>query len=443
MTQIHSFPSTDGMNRALELQKLIPNSLSGALQYARARFKPINATSGRPLGGWSQFLEDNDDPSVTGTSCMISTMIFCGENLNSSIIAPAKHFIINKQRHDGGWSKPSLEASHSLVLMTCQALGALLDVDELPTSHSIQSAVTWLMEAQNVDGGWGYLACDGISDVTSTAYAMKTLARVMSFYQTAKEVIANGQTWLEKGKNPDASWGRYMGQSGTLAHTSHAVEALVAVGNHSSTLLSTREWIEKNYKDGDQFQDLYRVKTTHERLSWSHMSNERSLIALLKLGAAITAPEVIENAQAILGRQLNGAYWTNELNTNPGASWAISEAVASLRLYLNRLENETAIFMLRTELSNWESIITEYGKRIDVLEEKLDAYSLKSIAKRFVAFLRRPGIGWGGLTAVLLLVYLVLRLVLNFPIIVDIFTAVLTIVAVVLTLVGMRNGTPH
>jgi len=428
MTLINSLQSIEKMNYLLEFQRLIPNSLSGALQYMRIKFKPINTTAEKSLGGWCQFLEENDSPSVTGTSCVIISMILCGESSNSDLIIPAKNFIISKQRSDGGWSKPSLEAGHSLVLVTCQALGALLDTDEFTTSGSIQSAVTWLIEAQNADGGWGYLARDGISDVTSTAYAMKTLARVMSFYPKAKNTIANGQKWLEEVKNQDASWGRYAGQRGTLAHTSHAVEALLAIGNRVATLTSTREWIEKNYNNCAQFQDLYKVPTTHERLSWSHMSNERSLIALLKLDTAITAPEVIGNVQTILDKQLNGTYWTNNLNTNPGASWAISEAATSLRLYLNRLEDEAAIIILKTELSKWEDLITEYGKRIGVLEERLNSHSLKAIVKRLVSFLYKPSIALGGLIVILLLVYLLLRLVLNIPSIVDLYIAVLTII---------------
>lgn len=444
MTQVNSFPSFEERQHVLEFQKLISNSLSGALHYMHTKFKPINATVEKPLGGWSQFLEEEDPPSVTGTSCVITALIFCGESNNSAFFVPAKNFIINKQCPDGGWSKPSLEASHSLVMTTCQALGALLDLNEFPSSSSIQSAVTWLIAAQNADGGWGYLARDKISDVTSTSYVMKTLARVMSFYAKAKDALAHGQKWLEKVKNPDASWGRYASQSGTLAHTSHAVEALLATGHPVTAFTATQDWILENYLNCPQFQDLYKIQTPRERLSWSHMSQERCLIALMKLGASVTRPEVITTVQAILDRQLNGTYWTNTLNTVPGASWAISEAAASLRLYVDRLGKEAEIIILKADLSEWGAKMAEYDKRISALEEKMNAHPLKARVKQVISFLLRPGIALGILAVILLLVYLWLRLVLNLPSIVDVFMACITIIGFVIALLETRKGgTPH
>lgn len=441
MAWFDTLPSIEDTSHVLEFQRSIPTSLSGVLQYMRIKFKSLNAE--KDLGGWSQFLEEDASPSVTGTSCVISSMCLCEENRNSGTFISAKNFIISKQRLDGGWSKPSLEMSHSLVLTTCQALAALLDASEFPASVPFQAAVHWLLEAQNSDGGWGFLANDKKSDVTSTAQAMKTLARVMSFYPKSKDATANGQKWLEEVKNQDASWGRCVGQSGTLAHTSHAVEALLALGIHASTLTSTRDWIEKNYHNCTQFQDLYKVPATPERLSWSHMSNERTLIALLKLGAPITASAIIEGIQSILDRQSNGTYWANDLNTYPGASWAILEAVTTLNLYLRRLESEAPVIILKTELSKWEHTITEYDKRISLLEERLASHSLKGWTKQLVSFLNRPGIALGSLTALLLLVYLLLRLVFDIPGIVDVYIAILTIVSFVIALVEIRGKKRH
>lgn len=370
------------MESLLQFKQQILMSLASALTFMRGEFKLERRTDGKPnSGGWSQFLsEEIRPPTVTGTSCIISAMIVAGEGQHSEYIAMGKRLIVEHSRDDGGWSKPSLDRYHSLTLITCLAMRALLDADQPLSSNSIRNSVQWLLEAQNPDGGWGNLARDTKSDVTSTAYALRVLTRTVPVHPDVGTAMERGHRWLVGRQNNDYSWSRESGKSGSLPYVSHAVDGLLACGVHPSSLLPVREWASSNIPEGVQFIDNYSVILPNgetERLIWTHLTDERSLITLLKLGVDITVPEVNLLVRRILDHQVDGKHWRVDTLPNTAPVWAIVEAVLALHLYLDLLECQR-INILSRAVSKSQDIIQDHSERIANLESQMATVSLKA-----------------------------------------------------------------
>jgi len=364
------------MARMFDLGQCISTALSGALVFMRRTFKLERKTGdGIESGGWSQFLQEKiKAPTVTGTACIITSMMAAGESRHSEYVRMGKRLIIEHAREDGGWSKPSLKRYYSLTLVTCLALRALLDADQPSSSVSIQDGVRWLLDAQNPDGGWGNLAQDQKSDVTSTAYALRVLTRTVAGHPDLETGIERGHKWLVDTQNADCSWGRAPGDPGSLPYVSHAVEGLLACGVDAASLAPVRDWVLANIPEGAQFIDHYVVELpdgTTERLIWTHLTDERSLIALLRLGADITSPVLERLVGRILAHQVDGRYWRVDTVPRAAPSWAMVESILALRLYLDRLEHQGSVIALSRAVAELQETVAAHAERIARLEARV------------------------------------------------------------------------
>jgi prenyltransferase beta subunit len=420
-----------------DLGQEVSRSLLNVLVYIKGRFKELSQDTSENIGGWSQFLEEEtSNPTVTGTACALSAIILCGENKKSEMVSSARNFILQYARTDGGWTKPSLQPYLSMVLTTCQALGALLDADQPPTSNPVRKAINYLIDAQNTDGGWGFVSKDEVSDVTTTAYAMRSLVRVAMYYPV-DESVERGKKWLFSVRNPDDSWGRKKNAKGTLAHSSHAAEALLLSGVDKNLLLGTKDWLLANYLDDGQFIDHFLVRLPgkeKERVTWSHMSCERNVIALLQLGVDISRKEIVESINKILECQMNNTYGCIELASTPGASWAISEAVIALKMFQNFLQYQGMSLALMQDISVLKDEIKGLRNRILELDERLENRTFKSRIKKGIEFFRRPIPLLSLFTIILVAIYMFLRNSLVDSDISDIFMGFLGIIGFALSI---------
>lgn len=439
LSEEDTFSLENDPEHILEFGQQVSASISGALVYMRMKFKHGSIAGDKiDSGGWSQFLqEQTKPPTVTGTACIISSMVAAGESKNSEIITLGKRLIIDHVRDDGGWSKPSLDRYFSLTLITCLALRALLDANQPSSSAPIQRGTEWLLDAQNSDGGWGNLSRDNMSDITSTAYAMRVLTRTVNIHPSIEIAMNRGHKWIIDAQNPDHSWGRRPGETGTLPHTSHAVEALLACGVNPSSMLPVREWLTANIGNSSQFLEHYIVEVpdgTTERLTWTHLSDERALIALLKLGAGITAPEVDKTVRRILARQVDGTYWSIDTVPFSAPSWAIVEAMLSLRLYLNCLERQGYIIVLSRTVSDLKRVVREQSERILGLESQIAESSIKARLARLARFLLQPVRMLIVFTFALVTIFVFLGGQLNLPAFADTIAGVVGILGLSLTI---------
>jgi len=427
------------VDHLLALEREIRDSIAGAQAYLKSKLKLTDPDDQSVGGGWSQFLNEYErTSSATGTAHGIISLIACGESPDSEIITLAKRFILNNSRCDGGWTKPNLFDYFSLTRITGLALRALLDTGEPFANPVVADGIAWLIKAQNYDGGWGNMTNDQTSDVTSTSFALQALARIPGLRPEGREAINQGRTWLLKVKNQDYSWGYTAGRKGTIAHTSEAVEGLLASGEDRSALSSTYKWLVQNIHEDSQFIERYSFNipplNKDMSINWTQVSRERGLIALLRLGSSVRSPEVINSVQKILDRQVGHTYWRTETHPDSEPIWALKEAVISFRMYLDLLERDRAAIVLSEELSCLKSQIESLHTRITHLENHISRSSAKARFLRFLSFMTKPVSLLVLVTGLLIAFYLLLRNLLVLPQYAEILLAVLAIVSVILTL---------
>jgi hypothetical protein len=170
-----------------------------------------------------------------------------------------------------------------------------------------------------------------------------------------------------------------------------------------------------------------------ERLTWTHISCERALIALLKLNVSVSSVAVVECVKKILERHVNGTYWSVEVTPTPAASWAISEAVISLRLYIDRLEHQGYAVALSSSISKFRKEIKELRERIIELESRIPKTSFKSRIRKLLRFLIRPVPLLIIVTIILIGGYLFLRGSSSTPLYAEIIVGILGIIGLSLT----------
>ena len=94
------------------------------------------------------------------------------------------------------------------------------------------STVSWLVSAQNDDGGFG-LAPGSASDADMTGAVLQALAVVgRARGGTAQRAVA----WLRANQNDDGGFGQFRGRSSNAQSTSYAVQGLMAAGAGAATL---------------------------------------------------------------------------------------------------------------------------------------------------------------------------------------------------------------
>lgn len=110
---------------------------------------------------------------------------------NLAIVQEAKNYILNYQNLDGGWGYAVSASSDSND--TAAAIMALLEAGVLPDASPIQAAIAYLKTVQNNDGGFAWSA-GGDSDSASDAWAISAI------YKLGQDPA--GASWTKNSSNP-------------------------------------------------------------------------------------------------------------------------------------------------------------------------------------------------------------------------------------------------
>lgn len=374
-------------------------------------------------GGWRQFLQEPGPATVGGTACVAASLLTLGVPAHDDQIVAAADFLASQVEPDGGWTKPDLAGKISLTLATCLTVNALVRIGRPEDHPLVAGGLQWLTTAQNDDGGWGNLPQDRCSDVTSSAYAVRTLVAADPHRVRSGDALRRGARWVADQRG----WT-------SIAHAAHAAEALLATGTDPHDLRDLRDqihtavretgtapWLEQYPFPRDYPGDLPR----HSRLSWTHLTAERALIGLLRLDVDPTDPTVRELVADVRRRHTDGAFW--ESQTVPGAapSWAILEATNALSLHLDRLTTVGQLGVFRDVCRDLSSRLADdhrraaelaarcadLEERVVVLERKLSKASVFATqAAKAGRWLRSPAVQTAAvlvITMIALVAYLV------------------------------------
>ena len=368
----------------------IRQTIDKTTRYIRSRF-----LDSHPTGGWRQFLNEGGPPSVTGTACVLTTLARVGVTRGDDQIQKGLRLLTENMRADGGWSKPELNDHLSLSLVTCLALNAYNALGFNAAHTPVHAGVNWVVHAPNSDGGWGAISRDGQSNVTATSYAIRTLCQNQEV-PGAPIALQHGIEWLREQQTPSGSWGIDLATEPTVAHTSHAIEALLEAGFTPSDLTSAQEWLLAELRPPftpwvehyNFSHDLLKTSSSNlksSRLSWTHLPSERCLLALLKLGVDPTSDIIQSLLHDLSARYSDDGYWLVKSVPGTAPAWAVLEAIAGIRLYGERLDQLKHYTHLRRtteiierrleELTETSSILAQdvigLTSRLDHLESQL------------------------------------------------------------------------
>ena len=95
-----------------------------------------------------------------------------------------------------------------------------------------KATVSWLVSAQNADGGFG-LAPSSVSDSDMTGATLQALATVG---RARGGAATRAVAWLRANQNDDGGFGQFKGRSSNAQSTSYAIQGLVAAGAGGGTL---------------------------------------------------------------------------------------------------------------------------------------------------------------------------------------------------------------
>lgn len=100
----------------------------------------------------------------------------------------------------------------------------------------VTAAARWLAAQQEADGGFGFAARGGGSDVDDTAAVLQALAISAGAEQRA---LARGRAFLIRAQNPDGGYPQQRGSQSNAQSTAWAIQGLLAAGRDPATV--TRE----------------------------------------------------------------------------------------------------------------------------------------------------------------------------------------------------------
>lgn len=149
-------------------------------------------------------------------------------------IENAKNFIVEHQNIDGGW--PLLPGGESEIETTALAIWALTEAGWGTGSRVIRNGVRFLRNRQRQDGSWN-------NNTAHTIFSLLALTNA----KTDAEARFNGLNWIKEAQNRSGSWGREGKSVGNVLYTSATLVGLKYLGfndRHFNPLLTGMEWLE-------------------------------------------------------------------------------------------------------------------------------------------------------------------------------------------------------
>lgn len=177
---------------------------------------------------------------------------------DKNAIEKATQFLLDHQNEDGSWSLiPGDESDAEVTAITVQALLAKGFGTGAPT---INRAVAYLIKQQREDGSWN-------GNTAHTIFALVALKMA----DRDPKVIFKGLTWLDEAQNVNGSWGRELGAPGNILYTAAVLSGLKRlVTPRYSSLNKAANWLaDPNRMNDDGAWSLKRLSTSEVMVtSW-------------------------------------------------------------------------------------------------------------------------------------------------------------------------------
>ena len=211
------------------------------------------------------------------------------ELVKEDYISTAISWLEQTQNLDGGCR----EALNLNVWDTALSTIALAGLDnENSLTKQLQASSRWIMKQQSNDGGWAFSGLadfrtsNSVAKILSDAddTALSTLALILSLAPheiKQNQSIKKGIGWLVENQSPDGSWSTYVpgeGDMGCTSITAHAIETLLAFGGYEPQINKGVDWLRKTITPEGYWSDLWLSQFTY--------GTSCAIVALAKAGYA-------------------------------------------------------------------------------------------------------------------------------------------------------------
>ena len=142
-------------------------------------------------GGWP--LLPGEDSDVEVTALVMQALLLQGHGSGWTVINRGMNFLIKKQRRDGSWSG---NTAHTIFVLITLHLGQR-------DPEVREKGLTWLSEAQNVDGSWG----KQLNQPGNVLYTGAVLSGLRYLVTPKYTPIAESSDWLAEQINPVDGYG--------------------------------------------------------------------------------------------------------------------------------------------------------------------------------------------------------------------------------------------
>jgi prenyltransferase beta subunit len=278
-------------------------------------------------------------------------------------------WLISNQNDDGGLGfikrgDPSIVDASSEYLIAL--VYAKQNLDNLDVQSPLTRSLQWLVSTQTCDGGWNWFPGSKEAPmVTSTAFAILGLWESLKVVHesTNIEVMKKGLSWLINSQSTDGGWGSHLNTPSRPAPTALALWALANIGGRNEAIKSILDrgvayLLAQQEIDGSWH-------TTIERsagITISRLSTQLCLIGLLHSGLDPISQPILKGYSALIQTYKEGRFYYDDTGifTWPTADGLM--AIATLATYLRPKHINQVIEGYLQNLSKLRSFETELAK---------------------------------------------------------------------------------
>ena len=164
--------------------------------------------------GWGALPFDRSSADITAHAvrCWLAWLDWLPQSTHQRILNAVRraiHFLVVRQRADGAWaplwfgnqfspSEENLTYGTSRVVAALSEVTARNEIARGPVAAAHAAGVSWLVRAQNTDGGWGG-SREVVSSVEETALALDALASIPDELELKEQIQPAVRTALHRG----------------------------------------------------------------------------------------------------------------------------------------------------------------------------------------------------------------------------------------------------
>ncbi|MFH0725313.1 MAG: CARDB domain-containing protein [Pseudomonadota bacterium] len=210
-------------------------------------------------------------------------------------MAPLLSGLIDRRNADGGWGSDRYYVSNPID--TALVLSALA-VCEYSDNTVTGSAIEYLQENQNGDGGWGY--SEGESDIQTSATVLSAFSRYKEKY-VINEHIQKGFSWLLGKQNMDGGFGN---SPSTVYDTALALQALKNFSAAFEVSAGLNYLLNLQSRNGSWYESPYQTAMAISTL-WASLGEADLVVSTSDIGLSPETIEMIPSNVAVTARISN------------------------------------------------------------------------------------------------------------------------------------------